>query len=280
MTNEDFVKALFNEGEKTCLAYNPYGVTVYDAKAATTWEKAVQPEYFSINPLKNGRLDDNCTSFRNFLVEIDKVSLTKQVEIVKQLELPYTTWVYSGGKSYHWIVSVEGINDRQDYDHFVQRLYSVVPEIDMANKNPSRLSRYPGTFRKSKEKEQTLIDVKNRLSVEQFDAWLTLKGAGDDPFDYFREMRKMRDTERRYLVELEIGSPQMRAATERFINNGVEEGGRNAALFRAACDLFELNLDFDTVVAELEKAPIGLAPKEFVRTIQSAQKLVSRKLGV
>lgn len=280
MNNDDFVTAIFDEGEKTCLAYNPYGTTVYDVKAATTWEKDVQPEYFSINPLKNSRLDDNCTAHRNFLVEIDKVSLPKQVEIVKKLGIPYTTWVYSGGKSYHWVVSVNGILDRQDYDHFVHRLFSVIPEIDQANKNPSRLSRYPGTYRKSKEKEQTLIDVRQRLTVEQFDAWLTSKGAGDNPYDYFREMRKLRDQERRYLVELEVGTPEMRRSTERFLTEGVQEGGRNQALFKAACDLFELGLSFDDAVLELEKAPVVLTPKEFQRTIESAQKMVSRKSGV
>ena len=104
------------------------------------------------NPLDgNGVADANVTAFRHALVESDSVSVERQYAIYRQLELPISALVMSGGKSLHAIVKVDA-PDAKEFQKRVDFLYEVCKKnglpIDRQNRNASRLSRLPGVTRK------------------------------------------------------------------------------------------------------------------------------------
>lgn len=153
----------------------------------------VYPVYFSINPIDpyNNRNDKgagtprasiNVTAFRNFLFEIDSLPLDVQLGLLRHLapHIPLAQVTFSGGSSYHAIVSVadtlpfkphtlEGI---AQYSQAWRALNAELTELasaylgtncparlfDPACKDPSRLSRTPGAIRPDTGNTQTEID--------------------------------------------------------------------------------------------------------------------------
>ncbi len=125
-----------------------------------------------INPLDgDGAKDANVTAFRHALIEADDQDLGKQLALIRELRLPCSCIVHSGGKSIHALVRVEAA-DATDYRRRVDRLYEVCEKsglkVDSANRNPSRLSRLPGVERKGRP--QYLID--GRCGAASFDDWV------------------------------------------------------------------------------------------------------------
>lgn len=125
-----------------------------------------------INPLDGeGAKDANVTAFRHTLIEADDQDLGKQLALIRDLRLPCTAIVHSGGKSIHALVRVDA-TDPQDYRRRVDRLYEVCQrsglKVDNANRNPSRLSRLPGVIRNGNP--QYLIDGK--CGCSNFDEWI------------------------------------------------------------------------------------------------------------
>lgn len=105
------------------------------------------------NPLDGqGISDANVTAFRYCLIEADKIPLEAQYQKIDELRLPVAVMVYSGGKSIHAIVKVDAVN-KVEYARRVAEIYSYFTDadgkslIDTQNKNPSRLSRFPGFLR-------------------------------------------------------------------------------------------------------------------------------------
>jgi len=82
--------------------------------------------------------------------------------------------VYSGGKSVHAIVKVDAAN-YDEYRKRVDYLYNICRknglEIDVQNRNPSRLSRMPGVTRK--DKKQFLVDTNiGKSSFAEWQTWI------------------------------------------------------------------------------------------------------------
>lgn len=124
-----------------------------------------------INPLDGkGVKDINVTAFRHTLIEADDQDLGKQLALIRELELPCTAIVHSGGKSIHALVRVDA-PDLDTYRARVDRLYQVCQDsglkVDQANRNPSRLSRLPGVARGGRP--QYLIDLK--CGKASWDEW-------------------------------------------------------------------------------------------------------------
>jgi hypothetical protein len=168
----DFLSALFNSGESTCFAKHTQGTSVFDAFDPPGW--AV---FFSINPLVDRRLDDNVTAFRNFLIELDSGALDEQRRLVEASDLPWNTCVYSGGKSHHYIVTLEdALPDEQTYRDYAARIHQLLElkgvHADPSTKNPSRFSRLPGRTRPDTGLEQELVAVRGNICRRQLDGWL------------------------------------------------------------------------------------------------------------
>lgn len=135
--------------------------------------------WFRPNPITDqmpedahGVSDKEITSFRFVLVECDTLTIDEQMDKIEELNLPYTTLVHSGGKSVHALIRVDARN-RGDYQAKADFIFDYCKRhgfpVDEQNKNPSRLSRFPGIMRNGKR--QCLLDLnKNPIS---FDEWKT-----------------------------------------------------------------------------------------------------------
>lgn len=114
-----------------------------------------------INPLDGkGVMDANVTDYRYVLIESDSLPVERQNALIRELELPVVTLVHTGGKSLHAVCRIEA-GDRDEYRKRVAYLFDVCKknglEIDRACKNPSRLSRLPGVWRKGRK--QFIVDT-------------------------------------------------------------------------------------------------------------------------
>ena len=177
-----FYTTLFDKDEYTCFTDFVNGVKI---KHARRWGPKEQNEYFSINPIAEGttRGGKNVTAFRNILVEIDKdehgklIPGEEQRKMFTRLGLPYSTLVWSGGKSYHAIISIqEGFKDALEYRQAVLAVYRVLQKNAVPNdeqvKDVSRLSRCAGSVRINTRQIQEVAEVRDRISRNSFDAWL------------------------------------------------------------------------------------------------------------
>lgn len=111
----------------------------YDIKAGA---------WIRFNPLDGtGVKDKNVSEYRYALIESDNMDIGVQSALLRKLELPIAVMMYSGNKSIHAIVRVDALNEIQ-YKKRVDYLYGICKkngfDLDKANKNPSRLSRFPG----------------------------------------------------------------------------------------------------------------------------------------
>lgn len=199
--NSKFLETLFDQGE---------GVTLGDqfstrVRMLGVDELPESPNFFCINPLnceydyaldrpKPARKDLNVTSFRSFLFEMDGVGLDDQLKILNNSSIPFTSVVYSGGKSYHAIICLEKpltepAHTRDGvmaYKAIWRRLAALIDKeaksmgyelpgdaesfVDHSCKNPSRLSRFPGVFREDKGKTQELVRLSSRMPAAEFSA--------------------------------------------------------------------------------------------------------------
>ena len=194
MITEDFYKCLFDEGEQTV-----FGNTIYETKPTLIdrMGPAVKEknEFFVINPITPGKTRSiaGVQHFRNFMFEIDNdesgdvVPLEKQKEIITAAELPWSTCVYSGGKSLHWIVSLQQpVSDAVEYRMWWKMMETILNKtaqtlgynikFDSNVKDPSRFSRAANAQRRIKpgtNKLQNLVSVRGRQSNEDIIKWFT-----------------------------------------------------------------------------------------------------------
>ena len=136
--------------------------------------------WIRFNPLDGkGVKNENVTDYRYTLVECDNMELSKQREIIDQLQLPVACLVYSGKKSIHAIVHVDA-NSKEEYRKRVEYIYSVCQRaglsVDIQNKNPSRLSRMPGVLRNGKMQELLAVNI----GLKSFDEWKEFTEAEND----------------------------------------------------------------------------------------------------
>jgi hypothetical protein len=258
----NFLAVLFDEHETTCFAETAYGVQVPAKPAREVIDTRYQ--FFSINPLMERRLDVNVTAHRNILLECDHLPLRHQEGYLKALRLEWSTAVFSGGKSIHFIIALERpLADRDVYDAVVRRIHRVVLSADKMTKNPSRLSRYPGHLRQDKGgREQKIIGVRERVANQRLLDWLELHAIPD-------EVKKQPST----TVLSGRGLGGLSHFTKNFIQNGAPEGERNHRLFLSACNCREVGLDIEQAYEVLFPALSMLgrfSEREFFMTIRSA----------
>lgn len=137
--------------------------------------------FFAINALKDtsARKSENVATFRNFLLEIDTLSLDQQREILTLINgnIPVAMATFSGGKSIHMIISL--IDELPAHETPVQYYKTVWKALaatleqfldrsgifDRACQDPARLSRLPGGHEPGRA-EQALIHTGNFISAE------------------------------------------------------------------------------------------------------------------
>lgn len=276
----DYWECLFNEDEAVCFSNTPRGTTVTPLLEAQN-EDFIEHAFVSINPLHSDkdmnpteiwhcervprRADHNVVVYRNILVEMDTMPLEKQLDYMNQISFPFSTCVFSGNKSYHFIISLkEPLATRREYNDLVLRIYKAVglDYIDPTCKNPSRFSRIPGHFREDTEKEQTLISVMGRLSIVDIEAWLLSRGIApieENPWE---------DITYRSLRKKDFSS--LSGFTKNFLQTGASlTTGWNIALFKAAADFCRNGWSEEEARDELMKIT-GILDLTDEKTIRSA----------
>lgn len=131
--------------------------------------------WIRFNPLDgNGVSNNNVVAYRYALVESDDMSLEKQNAMLRELELPIATLVYSGAKSLHAIVKVNATT-YDEYRKRVDYLYDVCAKngltVDTQDRNPSRLSRLPGVLRNGKKQFIMATNIGKR-NWEEWEDWI------------------------------------------------------------------------------------------------------------
>lgn len=274
-----FINALFGDNkpeEGICCAWKDTDTRVFPI---TRLSNAPRPQWISLNLLDNKkdnnpiekyhsinkprRSNANVTCFRNILIEFDEIPLEKQLEFVKGAALPYTTAVFSGSKSIHFIISLEEpLTDLNEYNLIVKTLYYIIKSKgatpDTKCKNPSRLTRFPGYIRNGKEQE--LLEVRGRVSKEELEQFM------DITFDKIKETynANMHDQEK-YTSKYGVLSSK----TLDFLMFGATEGSRNDSIFRAACEMVRAGYSDSDIMSKLINLT-DLPEMEARRAIQSA----------
>ena len=131
--------------------------------------------WIRFNPLDGkGVKNENVTEFKYALVESDSMELEQQHAMIRELELPVACLVYSGGKSIHAIVRIDAA-DYTEYRKRVDYLYTVLQkngmQVDIQNKNPSRLSRMPGVTRKGHKQFLMATNI-GKATFQEWQAWI------------------------------------------------------------------------------------------------------------
>lgn len=147
--------------------------------------------WIRFNPMNGyGAKNSDVTSYRYTLIESDKMPVSKQIAMIKALELPVAALVYSGGKSVHAIVHIDA-DTLKEYQQRVKMMYEICTkngfDVDTQNKNPSRLSRMPGAYRG--QNKQFLIST--NIGHGSYKEWLEyVEEAADDlpPFTDLEEV--------------------------------------------------------------------------------------------
>lgn len=243
-----FWETLFDETEGVCVTATPYGTQMN----MRGYVMHTNDNYFCINPLIGSRKDDNVGVLRNILVEMDNLPLDEQETAL--LGMPYTTKVFSGNKSFHYIISLlEPCHNRAEYDALVYRIYKkLAPNVDKANKNPSRLSRVPNAMRDNYR--QTLFRVGPRVPKIEILTWLGPEEVVAPRPAPVSRLKKVLHPETSY-----------------FLAFGASEGFWNPSLFKAVCDMTRAGFDLEGIFIACENITGHLDSKDR-STIRSAYK--------
>lgn len=105
--------------------------------------------WIRMNPLDGeGIADLNVVACRFALLECDALPVELQLSLVAVLPLPISAILTSGGRSVHAWVRLE-LRDLDEYRSATVEMLEILEAygFDGANKNPSRLSRFPGVER-------------------------------------------------------------------------------------------------------------------------------------
>lgn len=263
-----FLMMLFDPAEASCFSETPRGIDITNVNYIcflAEEKKQFESTFFSINPMDHTktRADSAVTKYRNILVEMDKMALEKQDQHITEIGMPYSTAVYSGSKSIHYIISLEEpLADEQIYRALVKRVYKAVgmEYVDQTCKNPSRFSRLPGHIRKETGKEQKLLNVKYRIPYSTLDNWLQERGVPEE------EVWDNLTPEPRSTFK---NPGRLYAGTKNFIMYGAPKGAWNPRLFKAAADMCRCGYNEEDIFNELIKVT-GTLDFSDRKTIESA----------
>lgn len=214
---------MFRPGETICVSHNKYSyhsiplenalndetVTMVSTQQDRPHEfvKSDRLLFVALNPIKGFRNDENCTAYRSFLVEMDDGPLKEQLAYIKRIGLPYSAVVFSGGKSLHFLITLDrDLPSEKVYRTFSEWILAVANMADDKTKNPSRGLRIPGHYREP-GKKQILVEYHGQVKLDDLVAWLKnfpgakpkeyVKKAPTDEIDATRVRKWVRDKLRR-----------------------------------------------------------------------------------
>lgn len=151
------VNKSFEELIKACDTYEDIGYILGDWNPkAGAWAR--------INPMSGeGCKNSDVEEFRHCLIESDSLPKEEQLRKIRELNLPCSALVDSGGKSIHAIVKIDAGKDEKLYRERVSKLHEFLAKndfpVDKACKNPSRLSRIAAVTRDGKRQKLIAVNI-------------------------------------------------------------------------------------------------------------------------
>lgn len=267
---ELFMETLFDPGEAVC-----FGASERSIKVTTQNANPGDYQFVSLNPLflnldRNPtetwhrpnigrRADMNVTTFRNILIESDSGNLLSQYNYISnKRKLPYSTLVFSGNKSLHFIISLKKpLRDKEEYKNLVERIYNRLGtrNIDESCKNPSRFTRMPCFLRGDTGKEQRLLKINGRIDNDVVQRWIKSQTIQNDEDE-------SQETTKTY-------KPKTKSHNQ---GKGIGQG-RNVQIFNISCTYARAGIEIDETISELS-SQIDLGHEELRKTILSAYSIV------
>ena len=151
------VNKSFEELIKACDTYEDIGYILGDWNPkAGAWAR--------INPMSGeGCKNSDVEEFRHCLIESDSLPKEEQLRKMRELNLPCSALVDSGGKSIHAIVKIDAGKDEKLYRERVSKLHEFLAKngfpVDKACKNASRLSRIAAVTRDGKRQKLIAVNI-------------------------------------------------------------------------------------------------------------------------
>ena len=170
------LELMFDPGETVCSSVNRFDTTPKEQS-----EVGVDDAFITINPVSGGRKKENVTVFRSFLLEVDPEGWEDMTEIDQEKALasqvqymanvPYSARIYSGNKSYHYLVVMDVPLGEDSYRTYSQYFVHLLNKIDPGVKNPVTAVRVPGHLRVETGKLQMLEEIRGRISRDNLFDW-------------------------------------------------------------------------------------------------------------
>lgn len=214
------------------------------------------PKWVCVNPLIPGRTraTKNLKCARNFVVEFDNMDVADQMPYIKRIGLPFSTAVFSGNKSIHFVISLDTDLSVSEYRDIAKMLKHCLPECDAACLEPARLTRCP-----NKEAGQVQLAHSGKVTLDELREWLDSR---------FKASGKTR-----VQPTVRTGSLTMRAA--RYLSGLSKPEVAHDDSLHAAKNLFELGFEFDRVVDLMVKARrISMAHEPIETSKEKTERIV------
>lgn len=203
LTLDNFYDLLFDPEDHTCFGETLKSTRVNHYKLPYGRSR----RWFTINALhptedlnptepyhdksKPRRADRNIIKWRNIMIEMDSCSIPEQKVYIKESKMPYSTCVYSGGKSLHFVVALETpLQSEEEYRCWWKAINKIMAnlgaKLDPSTVNPSSFSRCPNAFREDKGQTQHLLKVNARIKNQVMLDWFASQGVS--PGDFKRQV--------------------------------------------------------------------------------------------
>lgn len=278
---------LFNPGE-----YIYFGYTHADGLPRPRFQGPCSPDaisdpsfnFFILNPFPPAATNakgENLAAFRNILVEFDThtrgplenqtMPLEAQKDVIRETGMPFSMVTYSGGKSYHFIISLAEDVSRDAYAALVARIYAALgARCDTKCKNPNRFTRTPNAIR-SNGKPQELMGYDKRVPLEAVEAWLLSRGILPTPA---APRPKAKVVDGAQALETDAKIALLSRKTIAFLKKGTKTD-RNDTLFKASCDAFRCGFFWDEWLELVDEcAPTDLEDTEIEICLNSGWRSV------
>lgn len=243
-----FLQVLFDPEDSVCAAN-----TLKDTKSQLRGSITEPAQWVCVNPLQNGstRAIKNIKTFRSFIVEIDKgVDLEDQIDYINSLGFPYSSIVFSGNKSYHFVLSLATPVDREVYTNICKAIKDRIEYCDPSVLSASALTRMAGGIRDG-TKIQNLVFCGKRISRYELDMWLKQTKP-------WRPVKK----DDNFLKAKSFAQYELTPWVTMLLEKGINANGmsRHEKMKRVAIALRKAGLDRDESFAKLYNAVIPHNP--------------------
>jgi len=283
-TTKKFLNLLFDEGETISVSHNKYGYHSVSQEVIGPSIMLVSPKedigvteiseddinLIAVNPVNGFRRDENVTTYRSFMVEIDSGSLEEQKKYIDGSGLPYSACIFSGNKSLHFAITLsEPMRTLSMWRFYNQWILNILEKTDQQIKNPTRSIRFPGNKRHNGKKlTQSLVFLGERITQDTLLKWL-FKHEDKKPVQKQERIASLFETD--FIPGL---PPQ---DVQKIVSEGVNVS-RNSTWFYVGCRLAEKRWTFDNAVGYLEQyfqAEGDFSRTEWLGCLQSAFKRIN-----